>query len=318
KGSVRAIEKGSVRTITEAVFAYKKSRIVFHTIAYSSWSALEFRLRVQWNEERVMLKLAVPTVFRPGTLICEVPGGAIERPADGEEHVFGRWALIEGEIKGKRTALAVACSGPHGLDFKAGELRLSVLRSAAYCHERGFKLGKYPTRKYMDQGVHDVRFLVTAGDAQDVRSRITALADWLNSPPYALAHLPLGKFGRGEEQGKKRGAEQPEEGSVEQEAQEKKQQNTSGLFIGFANRAGSVEVLSLSPSSIRLSACKRSLDGRALIVRLHETSGRASTANLVFKIPAISMPLQFSPYEIKAVRLERSGAFREVNLISET
>ena len=302
--SLRVIEKGPVRTIIESVLIYKKSRIVFHTIAYPAWLALEFRLRVHWNEERAMLKLAVPTAFHCGRLICEVPGGAIERPADGEEHVFGRWAIVEGEPGQGRTrkALAVVGSGPHGLDFKDGELRISALRSAAYCHERGFKLAEFPTRKYMDQGVHEMRFLVTAGDAEKVRRSISAQADWLSAPPFALAHLPFG--------------EMPDGPGADKEGEERSGFNQPGRDESPDEHVGSF--LALSPANIRLTACKRSWDGKALILRLHETSGRNTSAGLVLNQPLKVINLDLKPFEIKTLRLERSGAWREADLISET
>ena len=299
--SFKVIARGPVRTITECVLAYNKSWIVFHTVASPSWPVLEFRLRVHWSEERAMLKLAVPTVFRDGRLLCEVPGGALERPADGEEHVFSRWAIIEG--RGKRPqALAVIGSGQHGLDFKDGELRISALRSAAYCHERGFKLKDGPVRKLMDQGVHEMRFLVTAGEAGKVRRAVSALADWLCSPPYALAHLPFGKTGVGLKAGQM--------GDTGPKA-------SQGESAGLAAEQ-EISLLSLSPPNIRLTACKRSWDREALILRLHETSGWATPAELTILQPLKIINLMFKPFEIKTLRLERSGAWQEVDFISET
>jgi alpha-mannosidase len=301
-GSLKVIEKGPVRTITESVLTYKKSRIVLHVLGYPSWPVLEFRLRVHWNEERAMLKLAVPTGFRSSRLLCEVPGGAIYRPADGQEHVFGRWALVEEERKGRRTALAVIGSGQHGLDFKDGELRISALRSAAYCHERGFRLAESPARKFMDQGVHEMRFLVTAGEAEKVRRLAAALAGWLNSPPFALAHLPIGEIGVGADS---------DEDMKEKSAA--KQGGLEGLPDGRETL-----LLTLSPQNIRLTACKPSWDGEALVLRLYETSGRATSAELTVHRPLRLIKVEFKPFEIKTLRIEPSGAWREADLISET
>jgi alpha-mannosidase len=282
-GSLRVIEKGPVRTITESVLAYKKSRIVFQVIGYPRWPRLEFRLRIHWNEERAGLKLAVPTRLGSGRVFCEVPGGAIHRPADGQEQVFSRWAIIEEDKEGRGIALAVIGSGPHGLDFKDGELRISALRSAAYCHERGFKLADSPARKYMDQGVHEMRFVVTAGEAESVRRSAAALADWLSAPPYALAHLPWGE-----------------------------------IRAGATHGGESISLLALNPENIRLTACKPSWDGKALVLRLHETSGRAASAEITIFQPLRVLRVTFKPFEIKTLRVERSGAWREADLISET
>jgi hypothetical protein len=58
-----------------------------------------------------------------------VPGGAIFRPDDGQEHVHGRWFCLKGTADGDNTALAVINNGQHGLDFKDGEVpRLLFMR----------------------------------------------------------------------------------------------------------------------------------------------------------------------------------------------
>jgi len=288
RGSLKVIQKGPVRTVNESIFTYNKSRIVLQTISYPSWPVVEFRLRIHWNEERKMLKLTVPTVFRRDSVLGEVPGGAIERPADGEEHVFGRWALIEGNLKGRPTALAVIGAGQHGLDFADGELRVSILRSAAYCHEGGFQLRKSPVRKYMDQGVHDVRLLISAGDSAKVRLSLAGLADWLSAPPVTLAHLPFGSLEAKNQSGRR-----------------DRESGTPGLF-------------SLEPSHIRMTACKPSWEGKALIIRLHEAIGRETAATLKLIEPGVVINLLFKPFEIKTIRLEKTGRWREVGLINET
>jgi alpha-mannosidase len=93
---------------------------------------------------------------------------------------------------GKETALGIVNNGQYGFDLHDGEVRLSVLRSALYCHERSFDLSTVQYRKHMDQGVHEIRVLLIPGDYPAVRNAVAGLADWLSAPPYALAHLPIG------------------------------------------------------------------------------------------------------------------------------
>ena len=278
-GSVMVIERGPIRTITESQHRFGRSRIVLHTVAHAGWPVLEFRLRIHWLEERCRLKLALPTVFNSPSIRCEVPGAVVSRPADGQEHVHRRWLQVEGQVAGRPTALAVVHDGFHGYDFQDGEIRLSVLRSAAYCHEQGFKLADLPTRKFADLGVHEVRLLVTAGDTPAVRASVTGLADWLTVPPAVYAHLPIG----------------PASGDK-----------------------ADPSLLQLSPPSIRLLACKQSFDGQALVVRLQEVTGQARPASLKLVGMTAPATLAFKPYEIKTLRFERSGDLAEVSPINET
>jgi len=274
------LERGPVRTITRSVRSYGASRVVMDAVSYPSWPVIEIRFRVIWNEARSRLKLRVPTALVSASLMGEIPGGAIRRPEDGEEHVHGRWLVIEG----RRAALGIASSGQHGLDFKDGELRLSVLRSNAYCHEKGFDLKSQ--WKFADIGVHEFRLLVTAGVPASVKAMMPGLADHLAAPPAAYPHLPYDP-----------------------------------------RIAPPVEpLLSLKPASVRLLACKRSWDGRALVVRLQEGVGRRSKAVLRVArpgsqerghVPEVHVPLGFKPFEIKTLRVERDGTWAEVPMIEE-
>jgi alpha-mannosidase len=314
KGRPRVVENGPIRTIIETVLAYKKSRIVLHTIAYPLWPVMELRFRLLWSEEGKRLKLSIPTALKPDHVLCEIPGGAIVRPADGQEHVHGRWILAAGDSDGKKTALGIVNSGQHGFDFGDGEIRLSVLRSSAYCHEQGFKIRKSPLRKFADLGVHDFRLLVTAGDPGTVRSMLAGLADWLSAPPITFAHLPIGIHGEA--------LVNPHSLSFIKKGNTKdsflKDDEQASLTAGFHN------LLSLHPANIRMTSCKQSWDKKALIVRLHETSGMRTNVSLKIAryrksgAPKISVKLAFRPYEIKTVRLEKSGRWREVRLIEET
>ena len=163
------------------------------TLSYSQWPVLEYRLRILWNHKHRRLKLSIPTNFKKSSVLCEIPGGLTQRPADGEEHVHRRWLCVTGKINGKPASVGIVNSGQHSFDFKDGEIRLSILRSAAYCHERGFDLKDQPGHKCMDMGEHFVRLLVVPGEPENVLRRLPALADWLSAPPFALSHLPLGK-----------------------------------------------------------------------------------------------------------------------------
>jgi hypothetical protein len=66
-----------------------------------------------------------------------------------------------------------------------------------------------------------------------------------------------------------------------------------------------------------LAACKRSWDGEALVVRLHEAAGIGTRGRLSVH-PGDEISLKFKPFEIKTVRVERSGRWSEVDLIEES
>jgi alpha-mannosidase len=254
----RVIARGPVRSVVESLHTHAHSQLRMQVITYADWPVTEVRMRLKWNEVQKRLKLKVRCPFETDRLECEIPGGIIDRPADGEEHVHGRWLVLRSEGR----ALAVVNSGQHGVDIQGGQAYLSVLRSAAYCHERGFDLAG-PERKYMDQGVHEFKLLVTTKGPEE----LSGLADWLDAPPAVYAHLPS-RRGR---------------------------------------RPAHLDLFESWPSSVRMLACKPSWDHEALVIRLHETAGRAAEA----------LKQSFNPFEIKTLRLERNGACRAVDPASE-
>jgi len=128
----------------------------------------------------------------------------------------------------------------------------------------------------MDQGVHDFRVLLVAGDTSDVMKAVPGLADWLSAPPYALAHFPIGD-------------ETP----------------------------GQQEIMTVETGNIRLLACKRSWDARALVMRFQGAVGEKTEGSIRLKRPAVSVRLTFEPYEIKTIRFERDGTWNEVTMIEE-
>jgi alpha-mannosidase len=286
------VECGPVRTVAEHRLAARRSRIMVRLISYPDWPVVDLRLRIHWNETGKRLKLAFPTGLNAPELVCEVPGGIVMRPGDGQEHVHGRWCLAEGSGKRRPMAFGIAHAGLHGLDFKNGEIRLSVLRASAYCHEQGFKIGARPERKYADIGVHDIRLALLTGAPMDVRAALPGLADWLAAPPAVYAHLPFGEYG------------------------------ASGTPPAL-NKKQPVPMIRIVPTHIRLLALKRSRDGEALIVRLQETIGQSTKSNMTLAAApdsgraAVSASLSFEPFEIKTLRIDSRGGWKSVRLIEE-
>jgi alpha-mannosidase len=274
--SIGIIESGPVRTIYQSVHHYNQSKIVINVISYPEFPFLEYRLRIHWNEQLKRLKLSIPTIFKEDPPLCEIIGGSTPLPHDGDEYVHGRWLLLKGKTEKGFLGLAIIHNGLHGFDCLSGEVRLSVLRSAAYCHEQGMKLGKSPVRKYMDQGIHNVRLLIFPGNYPDLIQNVSALADWLNAPPSVFAHLPYGSANK----------------------------NGKNFFQWDAK-------------NLRLLTCKKSEHGEAIILRFQEVSAKKTKTIFSMKFPSIQIPLKFHPFQIKTIRIEKTGKWKEVDPILE-
>jgi len=179
----RVIETGDIRTIYESILAYHHSKITVHRICYADWPVTEYKIRIQWNEEQKRLKIAIQTGMAHAKLFAQIPGGSEEFPADSQEHVHGTWLTLAQPD----TFLGIAHNGLHGFDFDGSEVRLSVLRSAAFCHEQGYDLNNGRAHKFMDMGIHEVKLALWENDMDPA-----TIAEWLNAPPLVWPHLPIG------------------------------------------------------------------------------------------------------------------------------
>ncbi len=198
KDSKRIISYGEIRTIQESEWIFGSSNIILHQISYSGWPVAEYRIRVNWHEEHKRLKLVIPLDPELNTCTCEIPGGTICRKADGQEHSHGSWMqLTENQESG---GINIVHNGLHGYDFVPGELRLSGMRSAAYCHWHEYELPDLskpgdnsifgPLPEYMDQGLHDIKLAVWRPGPESPSPK--AISGWLNAPPLVYPHLPIG------------------------------------------------------------------------------------------------------------------------------
>jgi alpha-mannosidase len=202
----RVIEQGEVRTIYESTLSFRHSKIGVQRIVYTGWPVTEYKIRIQWNEEQKRLKLAL-SAGAYSRLTAQIPGGIEEFPPDAQEHVHGTFLILHPSTLSQTSNnvdvakhTVIAHNGLHGFDFDGHEVRLSVLRSAAYCHEQGYHLQNGRSHKFMDMGIHDIRLAIwqktelfdESMPDENPTMEAKKLAKWLNSPPLVWPHLPIG------------------------------------------------------------------------------------------------------------------------------
>ncbi|MFQ6037712.1 MAG: glycoside hydrolase family 38 C-terminal domain-containing protein, partial [Candidatus Aminicenantales bacterium] len=190
---VRVVEDGPVRTVVEALFVYNRSFLCQRYHVPKRGTEFEVELRVFWNERDRMLKLAVPTVFRDGVCRGQVAYGVEEFLQTGMETVAQQWVgLVSAD---GRRGLTVINDRTYGFDVKGGELRISLLRSAAYAADTGGgRALRYQERfiPRMDQGEHVFRFWVNGGTGHTRMHHVDREASVRNQPPMALCCYPDG------------------------------------------------------------------------------------------------------------------------------
>jgi alpha-mannosidase len=273
--SVRIIEDGAVRAVVEAVLTYGRSVLFQRYMLPRKGTEIEVEIRLHWCEKDKMLKLSIPTLFSKARYVGQTAYGVADLPADGNEAVAQKWVSAVSAEDG--AALTVINDCIYGSDFLGGELRLSLLRSAAYSADpvpSGPMVAQDRYVPRIDQGERIFRFWLNGGD---LSSRLTAVdreALARNEKPFVLSFFPAGR-------GKK---PQP--------------------FI------------QLSDEAVEIATVKKAEDGGNLIIRLFEPTGQNRTTMLSLPWAAASKKVSLAAFEIKTLSFNpRTRIFRELDLL---
>jgi alpha-mannosidase len=261
---VRVIEDGPVRTVVEALFKYRCSSLCVRYKIPKQESAFEIELRVYWNEKDCMLKLSIPTAFSEGGCRGQVAYGVEDFKDRGVELVAQKWIGIHSASY--QHALTVINNGTHGFDFSEGELRLSLLRSAAYAaHPVGNNVHIVPQDRLeprIDQGERVFRFWVRGGEASQRFASIDREALAKNETPMVLSCSPPGT------------GEKP--------------------TPGFC----------LDDNVVQATAVKKAEDENWLILRLFEPTGEQRTTKVTIPGRSLSFDVTLGGFEIKSLAVD--------------
>ncbi len=259
---VRVIESGDTRTVVEALFGYCNSKaVVKYTM--SKKDPLKIDVRIVWSEKQKMVKFNIPTEFLADTCIGEHPYGREKLFGSLKENVSQKYLVACNSKK----AILCANDGVYGSSFddEKGELKVTLLRSPAYCaHPIGDRTVMPQDRfmPYMEQGERDFSFVIDAGEKERVMDNAPRLAQHFNAPPMALSFYPTGT------------------GTLP-----KSPVKLSGNHI------------------INITALKKADNGEGYIARLFNPVEKEQSATLEFY--DLSAEVQLSAFEIKTFRLTK-------------
>ncbi len=273
---VRIVEQGPVRTVVEALFQYERSTACVHYLVPENGTAFELAVRIYWNEKDRMLKLSVPTLFIRGSCRGQVAYGVEKFPSSDQERVAQKWVAALSEDRD--AALSVINSRTYGFDYNQGELRFSLLRSAAYAaHPVADEIPIVPGHRFIpriDQGEHVFRFWIGGGVADPCLQRLDQEALLKNEPPNVLCCYPT----------------------------------------GLGRRI--LPAIICEEEGVTLTCLKRSEDGKSLILRFFESTGNKQEARIRLPLLDLSLDLVFDPFEIKTLEVTpKSRAIRETDLL---
>jgi alpha-mannosidase len=278
--AVRVIEDGPVRVVVEAVLGWEDSVAVLRYKIPRKGTEVELELRVHWAEKDRMLKLSFPTPDKRAVYMGQVAFGADELPANGDEVVAQKWVAVVSRPRG--TALTIVNDGVYGSDCSHGEVRMSLLRSAAYASHPVGERPLVPPDRFtprMDQGERLYRFWLNAGPIAERLECVDREALLHAERPMALSFFPHG--------GK------------------------------TGSRAAARPLVTVEGEAVVLVAAKRAMEGEEMVLRLFNPTD-ADRHVKVEVAGKTSRGITFRGYEVKTylVRPDR-GTWRETDLMEE-
>ena len=191
--SVRIIEYGDVRTVIESVLAFEDSRVVLRYYLPEFGTEVKVNVRVFWNLKDKMLKLNIPTAINEADYMGQKLYGRDYMAKDGSEVVSQKWSA--GVNLSENKALAVINDGIYGSSFKAGQIKLSLLRSCAYCAHpiEGMPLTRDDRfTERAEQGERMYNFWINGGSCDEILPVVDIMALIHNESPYVLSYFPDG------------------------------------------------------------------------------------------------------------------------------
>jgi alpha-mannosidase len=266
--SVELVERGPVRAILRVDSRFGHSRLIEDFVLTAGSDTLELRVILDWRERSKLLKLRFATTLSEPVATYEIPYGAIERPANGEEEPGQRWIDVTGRLPGHDgdAGLAILNDGKYGFDIHEGELGITAVRSPIYAHHEPTVPTPGVRYQFQDQGSQ--RFVLHlvphVGDWR--AATLTRRAMELNQRPTLLL-----------------------------------ESSHQGRLPAMLSLAG------LEPEHVVMGALKMAEDDDAAIVRLVETIGRPGPVRLRFPEWDRDERLDIGPFEIRTYRVPKAA-----------
>jgi alpha-mannosidase len=266
--AVTLVESGPVRAILRVASRFGHSELVEDFVISPDDPAIEIRVDLDWREHARLLKLRFATALARPQAAYEIPYGAIERPANGEEEPGQRWVDVSGVLPSSSDifGLAVINDAKYGFDVLGAEIGVTAVRSPIFAHHDPAIPEAGVRYTFQDQGLQR----------------------------FALGLLP--HRGRWSDAGLTRRALQ-----LNQRATALIESGHEGPLPASASYG------SVMPDNVVLGALKLAEDADDLVVRAVETAGRGSVARIDLPAWSRSIEFEIAPFEIRNFRVPRDA-----------
>lgn len=188
---VRIIESGNVRTVIESIWVSGRSYIVSKCIVPNHLRYVDTEYNIFMADKDSMLKtIFTPKLGNDKVFTAEDMFGNRVINEIGKEQPIHKWVALSDD----ENYLSIINSGQYAADCFEDSIRLTILRTPAYCAHPSDGGATIPQNRYlprMDQGEHFVSLRIVA-DKKDSYSKLTNSAAVFNVKPYVLSFFPDG------------------------------------------------------------------------------------------------------------------------------
>ena len=178
---IEVLEQGPVRAALRITKSLGKSTVRTDLTLCAGVPRVDLRTHVDWQEEQVLLKAAVPAAREGGAATYEIPYGVIERTTHpqtpAEQAKFEVPAQQWADLSGEGWGLSLLNDCKYGYDIKGNLMRLSLLRAQLTREQPGVAI---------DRGEHEFTYSLYPHQGDWRQGGTVRAARELNYPLVAL------------------------------------------------------------------------------------------------------------------------------------
>jgi alpha-mannosidase len=161
--SLERLEDGPLLSIHRQKLRWGKSEFWLDVLRYAHTPHIGIRLKVNWQEQRKIAKLEIPTRLQNVSVIAKTAGGVTQREATGDEAPCQDWLALQGQLDEQTVTLGVINDSSYSYDCLNGTLRLVLARSTPFAEHAPFLYEDDSNIAFTDQGWQVRWFWLVAG-----------------------------------------------------------------------------------------------------------------------------------------------------------
>jgi alpha-mannosidase len=180
------LENGPVRATLRVRTGYGASLMRTDWMLYAGARTLEARVSLDWHERQKILKFSFPVDVENPVPTYEIAYGFKVRKANGAEDPGQRWIDLSGERNGKTYGLTVLNDAKYGYSVQDNDLRVSIVRGAAYAQHQPARIEPSGEYIWQDQGIQTFRMVLVPHTGAWQDAGVVRLAEEMTAPVPVL------------------------------------------------------------------------------------------------------------------------------------